>query len=160
MEESAPSSADNGVRCGAARRGAWQRPSRPRSRSAFQSLFRVSGRRQTNTNLGLANNIIDFHLVELRSEEFGLWSRRQMDGWNTEERIANSPSAICAAANRETSVVCCCACNVRAKNDLLLPVRLWPRGVPNANSHLLFRFYYKRKLFGQLQSCEGEAHAH
>ena len=117
-------------------------------------------------NFGLENNIIANDVeVEAGGFFFGavrdVDSERQMNGWNMENewRILQVPfvrrrteKRLSSAAVPVTFVprmICCCLCGFGLA-----------RGVPNANSHLLFRFYYKRKLFGQLQSCEGEAHAH
>ena len=98
--------------------GAWQRPSRPRARP-FNLLL---GRRQTDTSVvGLVSNTIAIH-VEVGVS--GAVSVHVDSRW-MEERFANSPSAISAAASGE---MCVCCRYVRAKNDLLLPG--WPQGFP------------------------------
>ena len=95
-------------------------------------------------HFGLENNIIATDVVV---EVGGFWRsqrcrQRAADEWMEHGgRMANSPSAISAAASRKCQSGCLSAVAtlalVRAKNDLLLPLRL-PQGyqVAHANSNL------------------------
>ena len=95
-------------------------------------------------HFGLENNIIVTGVVV---EVGGFLAQSEMstaaDEWMEHgERMANSPSAISAAASRKCRFVCLSAVAtlVRAKNDLLLPLRSLrlPQGyqVTHANSNL------------------------
>ena len=138
--------------------GAWQRPSRPRSRSAFQSPFWVFSK----INVGLASNIIAIYerlpcrSLSLREPAFSVDSRWMEHGRTNREF---SECHFCCGGERERSrkclsaatqfvprMICCCLFGLRGSQ---------------CHSELLFRFYdCKRKLFGQQQLCEREDHSH